>query len=189
VEVVAGLDHVASCGTVTGGLVAQAMLMRTKALILVGGGGWGREALEILPGLPRHWDRTYLTTFDTLWWYERNPLDGVIHFVPRLQPRPGPRALARLASRLRPYLNIARLVLRVRPEVVLGVCTDLSLPVMALARLLGARTYYVESLTRVHTPSRTARLLARFRLADALFVQHPSLKGSLPRSRFVWGLL
>jgi UDP-N-acetylglucosamine:LPS N-acetylglucosamine transferase len=165
------------------------MLMRTKALIMIGGGGWGREAVEILPGLPRHWDRTYLTTFDTLWWYERRPLDGVIHFVPRLQPPPGRHALGRLASRLRSYVNIVRLVLRVRPEVVLGVCTDLSLPVMALARLLGARTYYVESLTRVRTPSRTARLLARFRLADALFVQHASLQGLLPRARFVGGLL
>jgi UDP-N-acetylglucosamine:LPS N-acetylglucosamine transferase len=163
--------------------------VRTKVLIIVGGGGWGRQALEIIPALDPAWEKTYLATLDNLWWYERHPLDGTLHMVPRLRPAPGGTLPARVFSLGRTLCGIIRLLWRLRPHLIIGICSDLSVPVMLLGRLVRSRTYYVESLTRVRTPSRTSRILQRLKAVDRIFVQHESLVPALPRAVYVGGVL
>jgi UDP-N-acetylglucosamine:LPS N-acetylglucosamine transferase len=163
--------------------------VRTKALIIVGGGGWGRQAVEIIPALNPAWEKTYLATLDNVWWYERHPLDGTLHLVPRLRPTPGRFLAGRAFSLGRTLWGIVTVLRRTRPDVVIGVCSDLSIPAMALARLMGCRTYYVESLTRVHTPSRTSRILERLGVVDKIFVQHRTLMTALKRAAYAGGIL
>lgn len=163
--------------------------MRVRVLIILGGGGWGREAMEILPALNETWDKVYLATHDCAGWLKRNGLEGPLHLVPPLRTS-APRSLpVKLISAIRSLLGVAWLMLRVRPHAILGVCSDLSLPAMALGRMMGCRTYYVESLTRVRTPSRVARLLDRLHLVDKLFVQHEPLAPALRSARHFGGIL
>lgn len=163
--------------------------MGTKALIILGGGGQGREAVEILPSLDPEWEKTYLATLDNVWWYERHPVDGPLYLVPRLLPSPGRSLPGKVLSLIRTIFAIIGVLRRTKPDVILGICSDLSIPVMAVARCFGCRTYFVESLTRVHQPSRTSRLLERLRLVDTVFVQHASLTPTLARGAHVGGIL
>ncbi|HET6869016.1 MAG TPA: glycosyltransferase, partial [Solirubrobacteraceae bacterium] len=74
----------------------------------------------------------------------------------------------------------ARLVLRRRPRVVVSSGAGVVAPFCLLARLSGARLVYVETMARVSSPSKTARLLSRF--AVRVVVQWPELAAALPRA-------
>ncbi|MGN6871124.1 MAG: glycosyltransferase [Solirubrobacteraceae bacterium] len=74
----------------------------------------------------------------------------------------------------------ARLVRRRRPRVVISSGAGVVAPFCLLARLSGARLIYVETMARVSSPSKTARLLSRF--AARVLVQWPELEAALPRA-------
>lgn len=163
--------------------------MQIRVLIIVGGGGWGREAMEIIPALSPAWEKTYLSTPDCAGWLRRNGLEGDIHLVPPIRTGAPRSRFAQAVALIRALWGVTVLLLRRRPHAVLGICSDLSLPAMLLGRLMGARTYYVESLTRVTTPSRVARLLDRLGVVNRLFVQHEALAPKLKSGEWVGGIL
>jgi UDP-N-acetylglucosamine:LPS N-acetylglucosamine transferase len=74
----------------------------------------------------------------------------------------------------------ARVVRRLRPRVVVSSGAGVVAPFCLFARLAGARLIYVETMARVSSPSKTARLLSRF--AARVVVQWPELAAALPRA-------
>ena len=74
----------------------------------------------------------------------------------------------------------ARLVRKHRPRLVVSSGAGVVAPFCLLARLFGARLVYVETMARVSSPSRTARLLSKF--AVRVVVQWPELAPALPRA-------
>jgi beta-1,4-N-acetylglucosaminyltransferase len=74
-------------------------------------------------------------------------------------------------------------VWRVRPRVVLTTGAGVAVPFAWLARLSGARVIYVESFTRIETPSLSLRLIRP--VADRVYVQWPDLAARYPPARFV----
>jgi UDP-N-acetylglucosamine:LPS N-acetylglucosamine transferase len=86
-------------------------------------------------------------------------------------------------SPLRAPANVyaaARLVRKHRPRLVVTSGAGVVAPFCLLARLAGARLIYVETMARVSSPSKTARLLSRF--ATRVVVQWPELAPALPRA-------
>jgi UDP-N-acetylglucosamine--N-acetylmuramyl-(pentapeptide) pyrophosphoryl-undecaprenol N-acetylglucosamine transferase len=86
-------------------------------------------------------------------------------------------------SPLRAMANLyaaARLLRRRRPRLVVSSGAGVVAPFCVLARLSGARLVYVETMARVSSPSKTARLLSRF--ATQVLVQWPELASALPRA-------
>jgi UDP-N-acetylglucosamine:LPS N-acetylglucosamine transferase len=77
-----------------------------------------------------------------------------------------------------------KFIWRRKPDLVLGVAAVISIPLLIAGRLLGRDTVFVESLTRVTTPSLTARLCHDLRLARTLYVQWPELIDKLPRATY-----
>lgn len=75
-----------------------------------------------------------------------------------------------------------RLVRRHRPRVVVTTGADIAVPVALVARLAGAKIVYVESFTRITTPSLSCRLIAP--LAERVYVQWPELLQAMPKARF-----
>lgn len=95
---------------------------------------------------------------------------------------------------LRPHRYLTSLVLawrilrRERPDVLVSTGSEIAIPFLVLARWFGVHTIYVESVTRVKTPSGTGRVAMR--RADDLYVQWPSLREAFgPRARYEGGLL
>lgn len=70
-----------------------------------------------------------------------------------------------------------------RPGIVLTTGSGSSLPVLAIARTLGAQVIYVESVTRVAYPSLAARLAAPF--CDAMLVRWPALLKAMPTAELI----
>jgi beta-1,4-N-acetylglucosaminyltransferase len=70
----------------------------------------------------------------------------------------------------------------VRPKVLVTTGAGVAVPFAWIARLRGAKVVYVESLSRIHGPSLSYRLIAP--VADRMYVQWPELARALPRTRF-----
>lgn len=87
---------------------------------------------------------------------------------------------------LRNLLLAWRLCRRTRPAVVLTTGAGVAVPFAWVGRLVGARVVYVESFTRIDTPSLSCRLIAPF--ADRVYVQWPELAPAVPGSRYAGNL-
>lgn len=71
-------------------------------------------------------------------------------------------------------LGVGWRVLRAeRPDAIVSTGAGVAIPFFLVARLLGIHTVYVESLTRIHKPSLTGRLL--YPLANRFLVQWPDM--------------
>ncbi len=73
-----------------------------------------------------------------------------------------------------------RLLGRIRPKVIITTGSAVGVPFAWVGRARGARIVYVESATRIDTPSLSCRLV--YPVADRVYVQWPELRRALPRS-------
>jgi UDP-N-acetylglucosamine:LPS N-acetylglucosamine transferase len=80
-----------------------------------------------------------------------------------------------------------RLLVRLRPAVVLTTGAGVAVPFAWIGRLLGARVVYVESVTRIESPSLSLRLVRP--VASCVYVQWPDLVGRVPSARFAGSVL
>lgn len=69
-----------------------------------------------------------------------------------------------------------------RPDCIVAIGTAHAIPFGIAAKLLSIPMIFVESITRVETPSRTSRWVRRLRLARKLYCQWPILVERVPGS-------
>jgi UDP-N-acetylglucosamine:LPS N-acetylglucosamine transferase len=70
-----------------------------------------------------------------------------------------------------------------RPDVILSAGAGPAIPFALIGKLVfGTRFIFVETITRVNSPSLTGTLM--YYLADTFFYQHPSLKPFFPKGVF-----
>jgi UDP-N-acetylglucosamine:LPS N-acetylglucosamine transferase len=70
-----------------------------------------------------------------------------------------------------------------RPDVILSTGAGVAVPFLILGKLLGSRTVFVESITRIETLSLSARLALPF--LDVLYVHWPQLQSRYPRAELI----
>ena len=70
-------------------------------------------------------------------------------------------------------------------DLVIGVGTIQILPFAFAAKLLGCKAWFYESITRVHEPSMTGKLVARLRAVDRIYYYWPQLKAHFPNGQCV----
>ena len=102
-----------------------------------------------------------------------------VFFAHTQQPR-SPRNVVR---------NLAfawRLMTRLRPKVMITTGAAVAVPFAWIGRARGTRVVYVESATRIDTPSLSCRLVHPF--ADRIFVQWPELLRLLPHAEYAGGI-
>jgi beta-1,4-N-acetylglucosaminyltransferase len=83
---------------------------------------------------------------------------------------------------IRNALLAVRVVRRTRPRVILTTGAALAVPFAWVGRIYGVRVVYVESLTRITSPSLSLRLIAP--VAERIYVQWPELADAMPSSRY-----
>ncbi len=88
---------------------------------------------------------------------------------------------------LRNLLLAWRTTRRLRPSVMLTTGAGVAVPFAWIARFHGTKVVYVESLTRIHRPSLSCRLIAP--VASRIYAQWPELAETMPRARFVGSVL
>lgn len=92
-----------------------------------------------------------------------------------------------LKNLVRNTLVAWRVVRSTRPRVVLSTGAATAVPFAWVGRLHGARIVYVESLTRIRTPSLSCRLITP--VASRIYVQWPELANAIPRARYAGTVL
>lgn len=80
-----------------------------------------------------------------------------------------------------------RLLRRLRPAVLVTTGAGIAVPFAWVARLLGSRVIYVESLARIDKPSLSCRLISP--VATRVYVQWPELLEALPQAHYVGSAL
>ncbi len=85
-------------------------------------------------------------------------------------------------------LGLAWRVIRTeRPQLILSTGAGVAVPFLLLGKLFGCRTVFIESVTRIHTLSLSARLAGPF--LDVLYVHWPQLQRRYPRAELVQGMV
>ena len=102
------------------------------------------------------------------------------YFLPGPASR-SPRAL------VRNLVAAVRLVRRHRPAVLLTTGADVAVPFAWVARLAGAKVVYIESFTRIDTPSLSLRMIHP--VSDRVYAQWPELTASVRRSRYAGAVI
>ncbi len=92
---------------------------------------------------------------------------------------PAERSLAMLGRNL---LLAVRVLREVRPSILITTGAALAVPFVWIARLLGVRIVYVESITRIESPSLSGRMIAP--VAHRAYVQWPELVHALHGARY-----
>jgi UDP-N-acetylglucosamine:LPS N-acetylglucosamine transferase len=99
--------------------------------------------------------------------------------------RNGPHRIA--LAWIRNALLAVRLIRSLRPRVILTTGAGTTVPFAWIGRVLGCRVVYVESLTRIETPSFSCRLIRP--IAHRIYVQWPELAQRIPNARYVGSVL
>lgn len=139
-----------------------------KVIVLGAGGGHLTEALMAIDGVPM--DRTVATFCLS---HTRESLKGEKVFC-LVDPH---------GSLLKYVLNLFQsliLLLKVRPSYVINTGGGMTIATSLLGKLLGAKLIYVESGARVHTPSKTGKLLYKY--SDLFIVQWKPLLEYYPNA-------
>lgn len=142
-------------------------------LLICSSGGHFKGLLQLRPFWQQH-QRTWVT-FDTT--TTRAALEGELVTWAH---SPTNRNLPNL---LRNTLLSWRVLRTPRPDVILTTGAGVAVPFLILGKLLGCRTVFVESITRIETLSLSARLTLSF--LDVLYVHWPQLQARYPRAELI----
>ncbi len=144
-----------------------------RLLLVCSSGGHFKGLLQLQPFWSQH-QRSWVT-FDTA--TTRAALEG----EPVIWAHsPTNRNLPNL---IRNALLSWKVLQRPRPDVVLSTGAGVAVPFLILGKLLGCRTVFVESITRIETLSLSARLALPF--LDVLYVHWPQLQIRYPRAELI----
>lgn len=88
-----------------------------------------------------------------------------------------------LSNLLRNALLSWKILRSFHPDLVISTGAGVAVPFLILGKLLGCRTIFVESITRIETLSLSARLVLPF--LDVLYVHWPQLQSQFPRAELI----
>ena len=159
-------------------LPAPARAARERPVLLVGSSGGHLAQLVALEpwwsGLDRHW-----VSFDT-----PDAVGLLAHESVTWAHHPTTRHLGNL---VRNGVLAARVLLRERPALIVSTGAGVAVPFFVLARLVGAKTAYIEVYDRLDTRTLTARLCRPF--TDVFCVQWEEQRRLYPDGELIGGLL
>lgn len=157
--------------------------MARKFLVPLGSGGYASEVKRILDHLDPADEFVYLTPL-----HAKTPADlrvhaGPCHFIPQFSTFTRRGRQRDVIAFVRTFFQTIKIIRHYNSEIVLCVAIRHSIPILMAARLLGCRTIFVESLTRVNQPSNTAKIIYRFNFAKEFYVQWPKLQKFFPKAQ------
>jgi UDP-N-acetylglucosamine:LPS N-acetylglucosamine transferase len=88
-----------------------------------------------------------------------------------------------LLNFLRNFILAMQVLHREKPELIISTGAGVAVPFMIIGKLLGAKTIFIESITRVEQLSLSARLVLPF--LDSLYVHWPKLRILYPNAQLI----
>lgn len=154
---------------------------KTKILVTLGGGGHTAEMLTLLSLLSDKYEYHFLVAKGVELGVCNISRTGEIHEIRQPRGRHDSLIVA-ISHMLIAAFQVAAIMVRVRPDVVVGCGPAISVLASVLGKIAGAKTIYVETASRVTTLSLTGKIL--YRTADLFFVQWPTLQQYYPKAVF-----
>jgi len=149
---------------------------RQTVLLTLTGGGFLYEALALSHSLAGDFDLAFVTTDDSSYMFRdggKNIPPGDVHTVSKLTTIGDSAFLRRAKNALVCFLDSYKVIRRVKPDAVVCVGSSIAVPLCFWARAFRVKSVFVESITRVTSPSTTGRIVSALRLCDRLYVQWP----------------
>lgn len=162
---------------------------KQKIMIILTGGGHSFQTRRLIGGLSSDFKFIYLCNESGDRPIRSGLPNGAVHIIPQLNTFTERSRFAALYNFSRIFLMSIWLILKHRPQAIIGVGTSVSLPVLAAGRVVLRETFFIESITRVKAPSRSLRICHRLRLAKHILVQWPELARVLPRAQYRGSLI
>lgn len=151
-----------------------------RVLVTVQGGGFFWQSRSVAKALADEFDLYYVSPDDEQAFPKSGlpvaPWHKVAHLTTLADHTVWRKGLNVFVA-LRQTLSVIR---KVNPEAIVCVATSLAVPLCFWGKLLGKKTVFIESITRVSTPSTTGRILSRFHLCDRFYVQWPEAESLYP---------
>jgi UDP-N-acetylglucosamine:LPS N-acetylglucosamine transferase len=147
----------------------------------LGGGGFHWEAQRIIQAAQRPLELVLVyggPNGGIVYWHSDDQVRS--RYVLRSPTLTGDSRLGSLLRTIQTAWKAVGILRKERPDVILAVGTSQAVPFALAARLLGRALWYVESITRVRTPSRSGLLLSRLRLATRLYYFSRELRSHYP---------
>jgi UDP-N-acetylglucosamine:LPS N-acetylglucosamine transferase len=156
----------------------------TKVLIPIHGGGWGYQLGEIVKMLGDNIEFCYMLQMDGQRPTHAGFPPGAYFVAPRFQNMGSGSILTSLRAALGTFIRTLAFMRRERPDVAIGLGSPASVFMLLAGRLMGCETIYIESITRVKTPSRALKVCRTLAAAKHIFVQWQELADVLPGTRY-----
>lgn len=148
---------------------------RKKVILAMAGGGFQIQATSLLSHCPENVDIIVLAPHHMLASC-RETYPSRFRFVAateRLEQSRSSTAIQKALALVLKTFACCRIILRERPDCVISVGQRASVFLLLAGKLLGAKTMFIECVTRITAPSMTGWIIDRFRLADRFYVQWP----------------
>lgn len=160
---------------------ASATGVPPRVLLYVPGGGFQLET-HMLLGQLHGIEVSLLLPRDSIVspWMTNYP----IHRVVPLGSRANSGRLHTVLRFVRNLWQSFRVLRRARPDYVICIGSSICVPGFAVARMLGIRRVYIESITRTDALSATGLLVERLRLASRFYVQWPEQAEGFDRRNY-----
>ncbi|MCB0170642.1 MAG: hypothetical protein KDJ97_08825 [Anaerolineae bacterium] len=159
---------------------------KDKLLVILGEGGHTTELLHLVNRLGESFAYHYIVSKEDNLSANRITLPGPIYLLARPRGK-STRKLTAAILTLLVGVQAIFIVLRVRPKAILSTGPAIAVPISIVGKLLGTRIIFVETGSRVRTPSLTGRIM--YRWADLFFVQWPQLKEKMPKAIYAGRLI
>ncbi|NHV59980.1 MAG: hypothetical protein HA492_01035 [Candidatus Verstraetearchaeota archaeon] len=157
-----------------------------RLLVVLGGGGHTAQMLKLVDLLGGRFHYSYLISIGDNLSTSKIKTGGVAYFVHRARDHgDGPFTTALKLMRL--SLESLVVLVRERPDAVISAGPGLAVPISILAKIFGVKVVFVESWSRVYSPSLAGRIISKF--SDLLFVQWPEMKKIYPKAVYAGRLL
>jgi UDP-N-acetylglucosamine:LPS N-acetylglucosamine transferase len=155
---------------------------RLSLLITVAGGGFSSEAFRLVEGLKDQCDFTYVTIANKSAGIQlRLPVAGDVFYINDLGLM-GTRIWDRIRNVCRALVQAQAIVSAKPYDGVITLGSSIAVPLLIAARRRRIKCLFVESVTRVRSPSLTARIVYHLRLCDRFYVQWAELLRHFPRA-------
>ena len=153
---------------------------RKRVLVTIQGGGFFWQSRSVAQALAKEFDLAYVSSSAARDFPDHGLPDATWHqmsSVTTLADRSFWRKAANVGHGLWQSFRVIR---RARPDAIVCVASSLAVPLCLCGKILGRKTVFIESITRVSAPSVTGMILSRLHLCDRHYVQWPEAESLYP---------
>jgi len=149
---------------------------KKKLLVIVAGGGFYQETeylMEKLLKLIENNFKVYYLTSQRALKNKKLLINAPVFLISPLMTRNVKYLYQKILRLVRAFMEIGKIFITINPDVVLWIGDIIGIPAALWAKCLFKEVVFIESVTRVKTPSLTGKIVSTLRLADKIYVQWP----------------